>query len=122
MTTAQRLIRQPLRRRRFTGMRGGALPYLLILPVVVVLVTIAGWPLIKIILLSLQKQESGKYALFHSGGATPVPGLTNYANTLTDSMFWTVAFRTLVFTAVNVLLSLVIGMALAQLLNRVSKW
>jgi N,N'-diacetylchitobiose transport system permease protein len=43
-------------------------------------------------------------------------------NTLTDSLFWTIAFRTLVFTAVNVLLSLVVGMAIAQLLNRVSKW
>jgi N,N'-diacetylchitobiose transport system permease protein len=103
-------------------MRAGGLPYLLILPVVLVLVTIAGWPLIKIILLSLQKQESGKYALFHSNGTTSFTGLTNYVNTLTDSTFWTVAFRTLVFTAVNVVLSLLIGMAIAQLLNRVSKW
>jgi N,N'-diacetylchitobiose transport system permease protein len=103
-------------------MRAGGLPYLLILPVVLVLVTIAGWPLIKIILLSLQKQESGKYALFHSSGTTSFTGLTNYVNTLTDSTFWTVAFRTLVFTAVNVVLSLLIGMAIAQLLNRVSKW
>ncbi|HEX3336908.1 MAG TPA: sugar ABC transporter permease [Jatrophihabitans sp.] len=122
MTTAQRRARRPLRRRASGGMRAGGLPYLLILPVVLVLVTIAGWPLIKIILLSLQKQESGKYALFHSNGTTPFTGLTNYVNTLTDSTFWTIAFRTLVFTAVNVLLSLVIGMALAQLLNRASKW
>ncbi|MDT4922821.1 MAG: N,N-diacetylchitobiose transport system permease protein, partial [Pseudonocardiales bacterium] len=107
---------------RSGGMRAGGLPYLLILPVVLVLVTIAGWPLIKIILLSLQKQESGKYALFHSNGTTSFTGLTNYVNTLTDSTFWTVAFRTLVFTAVNVVLSLLIGMAIAQLLNRVSKW
>ncbi len=41
---------------------------------------------------------------------------------LTDSTFWTVAFRTLVFTVVNVALSLVIGMAIALLLNRVSNW
>ncbi|MDT4914321.1 MAG: N,N-diacetylchitobiose transport system permease protein [Pseudonocardiales bacterium] len=122
MTTAQRRARQPLRRRRSGGTRGGGLPYLLILPVVLVLVTIAGWPLVKIILLSLQKQESGKYALFHSNGTTSFTGLTNYVNTLTDSLFWTIAFRTLVFTAVNVLLSLVVGMAIAQLLNRVSKW
>jgi N,N'-diacetylchitobiose transport system permease protein len=120
--TTQRRARRPLRRRRSGGMRAGGLPYLLILPVVLVLVTIAGWPLIKIILLSLQKQESGKYALFHSSGTTSFTGLTNYVNTLTDSTFWTVAFRTLVFTAVNVVLSLLIGMAIAQLLNRVSKW
>jgi N,N'-diacetylchitobiose transport system permease protein len=122
MTTVQRRARQPLRRRPSGAMRSGGLPYLLILPVVLVLVTIAGWPLIKIILLSLQKQESGKYALFHSGGTTSYTGLTNYVDALTDATFWTVAFRTLVFTAVNVLLSLLIGMAIAQLLNRVSKW
>jgi N,N'-diacetylchitobiose transport system permease protein len=102
--------------------RSRGLPYLLILPVALVLVVVAGWPLLKIVLLSLQKQESGKYALFHSGGTTQFTGFTNYVNTLTDSTFWSVAFRTLVFTAVNVVLSLVIGIAIAQLLNRVSRW
>jgi N,N'-diacetylchitobiose transport system permease protein len=121
MATAQRLPLRPLRRRS-SRYRAGGLPYLLIAPVVLVLVVIAGWPLLKIILLSLQKQEANKYALFHSGGSTPFTGFTNYANALTDSTFWTVALRTLVFTAVNVALSLVIGMAIAQLLNRVSRW
>jgi N,N'-diacetylchitobiose transport system permease protein len=102
--------------------RSRGLPYLLVLPVALVLVVVAGWPLLKIILLSLQKQESGKYALFHSGGSTEFTGFTNYVNALTDSTFWTVAFRTLVFTAVNVALSLVIGIAIAHLLNRVSRW
>src|SRR5205823_12220871 len=40
----------------------------------------------------------------------------------TDSTFWGVAYRTVVFTVVNVALSLVVGMAMAHLLNRVSKW
>jgi N,N'-diacetylchitobiose transport system permease protein len=112
-------------RRRFGGWqqaRAGGLPYLLMLPVVLVLVLIAGWPLVKIILLSLQKQESGKFALFHGGGSTSFTGFTNYTNMLTDSTFWAVVFRTVVFTAVNVVLSLVIGMAIAHLLNRVSRW
>lgn len=121
--TVRRPTPQPLRRRRLSSaLRTRGLPYLLITPVVLVLVVIAGWPLVKIILLSLQKQESGKYALFHSGGSTPFTGLTNYADALTDATFWTVALRTLVFTVVNVLLSLGIGMAVAHLLNRVSKW
>jgi N,N'-diacetylchitobiose transport system permease protein len=111
-----------LRHRSLAALRARGLPYLLILPVVLVLVVIAGWPLVKIVLLSFQKQESGKYALFHNGGTTPFTGFTNYANALTDSTFWTVAFRTLVFTAVNVALSLVLGMAIAHLLNRVSRW
>lgn len=117
-TTAQRATPRSLRRR----IAGRGLPYLLVLPVVIVLVAIAGWPLLKIVLLSLQRQESGKYALFHSGGSTPFAGFSNYANALTDSTFWTVALRTLVFTGVNVILSMVLGIAIAQLLNRVSRW
>lgn len=102
--------------------RRRGMPYVLLLPVALVLVFIAGWPLLKIILLSFQKQESGKYALFHSGGTTSYTGFTNYVNALSDSEFWTVVYRTVVFTAVNVALSLVIGIAIAQLLNRVSRW
>jgi N,N'-diacetylchitobiose transport system permease protein len=121
--TAQLPPQGPLRRRSSrAGARAGGLPYLLVLPVALVLVVVAGWPLLKIILLSFQKQESGKYALFHNGGTTSYTGVTNYVNALTDSTFWTVALRTLVFTAVNVALSVVIGMAMAHLLNRVSRW
>jgi N,N'-diacetylchitobiose transport system permease protein len=124
LPTAQRL--RSLRRRARLGgggaRRAGALPYLLVLPVLVVLGLVAAWPLVKIILLSLQKQESGKYALFHNSGTTPFVGLRNYTDTLTDPTFWSVAYRTLVFTAVNVVLSMVIGIGIALLLNRVSRW
>src|SRR5690242_1352020 len=80
--------------------RRARLPYLLILPAVLILVAVAGWPLVKIVQLSLQQQESGKRALFHSGGNTPFVGLENFRHVLTDSTFWTVALRTLVFTVV----------------------
>lgn len=102
--------------------RRARLPYLLILPAVLVLVAVAGWPLVKIVQLSLQKQESGKRALFHSGGNTPFVGLENFQRVLTDSTFWTVALRTLIFTAVNVGLSILLGVAIALLLQRVSRW
>ncbi len=102
--------------------RRSVLPYLLILPCVAVLVAVAGWPLYKIVALSLQKQESGKYALFHSRGTTPFVGLRNFGALLSDSTFWTVLERTVVFTAVNVALSLLLGLGIALLLNRVSRW
>ncbi|MDP9221481.1 MAG: sugar ABC transporter permease [Actinomycetota bacterium] len=102
--------------------RSAKLPYLLILPAVLILVAVAGWPLVKIVQLSLQEQESGKRALFHSGGSTPYVGLANFGHVLTDSTFWTVALRTLVFTVVNVGLSVVLGIAIALLLNRISAW
>src|SRR4051794_31242118 len=101
---------------------GGGLPYLLVLPACLVLAVVAAWPLVKIVQLSLQKQEGGKYALFHSGGSTPFVGLRNFSTVLSDSTFWTVLARTLVFTVVNVGLSLLIGLLVAILLNRVSRW
>jgi len=114
------------RRRLFPGRRrrsrAGGLPYLLILPSSLVLLAVAGWPLYKIITLSLQKQESGKYALFHNKGTTAFVGLRNFTNILSDSTFWTVLLRTVTFTAVNVALSLLLGMGIALLLNRVSRW
>ena len=110
------------RRRRGGGPGNSRLPYLLILPACVVLAVVTAWPLVKIIQLSLQKQQSGKYALFHSGGATPFVGLKNFTDVLSDSTFWTVLVRTLIFTAVNVGLSLLVGLGVALLLNRVSTW
>jgi N,N'-diacetylchitobiose transport system permease protein len=112
--------RQQTRRSRRNS--GGVLPYLLTVPAVIVLAVVVAWPLFKIITLSLQKQESGKYALFHSGGTTPFTGLTNYVNILTDRTFWTVLGRTLAFTGINVALSLAVGIGIAVLLNRVSRW
>src|SRR4051812_14390807 len=112
----------PARRRRSPLRTGGRMSYALIAPCVLVLAAVAGWPLVKIVLLSLQKQESGKYALFHSGGTTPFVGFRNFVDALSDSEFWTVVERTLVFTVVNVGISVALGVAIAVLLNRVSRW
>lgn len=115
--------RSPRRSRKRTGgSRSGGMPYLLILPAALVLTAVAAWPLVKIIQLSLQKQQSGKFALFHSGGSTPFVGLKNFTGVLSDSIFWTVLTRTVIFTAINVVLSLLVGLAMAILLNRVSTW
>ena len=111
-----------LKRRRPALRRGGNVPYLLITPAVIVLALVAAWPLIKIVLLSLQQQQSSKRALFTNEGTTPWVGLRNFADALSSRTFWTVLERTLIFTAVNVGLSLAFGIAIAVLLNRVSKW
>ena len=122
MTATESMLPTVKRRRKTARLRAGRIPYLLAAPAVVVLVLVAGWPLLKIVLLSLQKQESSKYALFHNGGTTSWVGLQNFVDALTSSTFWTVLARTLVFTAVNVGLSLLFGLALALLLGRVSRW
>jgi N,N'-diacetylchitobiose transport system permease protein len=109
-------------RRMRPGARALGLPYLLILPAVAVIVAVAGWPLVKIVLLSLSEQQNSKFALFHSHGDTPFVGFRNYADVLGDSTFWTVVLRTVLFTVANVGVSLILGTALAVLLNRVSNW
>jgi N,N'-diacetylchitobiose transport system permease protein len=114
---------RPVRRpARAGGHRAAGLPYLLLLPAIAIIVTVAAWPLVKIIMLSLSKQQSSKWALFHNGGATPFVGWQNFQAFLSDSTFWAVLARTVVFTLVNVGLTLVVALALAVLLNRVSNW
>ena len=83
----------------------GAVPYGLIFPVVAVLAAILGYPIYSLIRLSLQK-----YGLFeliqHKGHYI---GLHNFGLVLHDPVFWHTAVRTIVFAAVNVALTLVLG-------------
>jgi ABC-type sugar transport system permease subunit len=44
-------------------------------------------------------------------------GLANFANLLTDSIFWATIGRTVYFTVVSVTLELVLGLAIAQLIH-----
>ncbi len=108
------------RRRRLTraAVGRGSVPYLLILPVVGVLGALLAYPIYRLVVLSLQK-----YTLFelirHKGSWV---GLDNFSSILHDQVFWHTLVRTVVFTAVNVGLTVVGGLALALLLVRVSGW
>jgi N,N'-diacetylchitobiose transport system permease protein len=106
------------RRRRPLWSRAlqGSAPYALILPVVAVIGVILGYPLYWLAKLSLQR-----YGLFELIRHQGVPvGLGNYSSVLHDAVFWHTLLRTVVFTAVNVGLTLGLGMLLALLLVRVS--
>jgi N,N'-diacetylchitobiose transport system permease protein len=108
------------RRRRLTraAVARGVVPYLLILPVVGVLGALLAYPIYRLVVLSLQK-----YTLFelirHKGEWI---GLDNFSSILHDQIFWHTLVRTVVFTAVNVGLTVMGGLALALLLVRVSGW
>jgi len=108
------------RRRSLTRARvaRGSVPFLLLLPVVVVLGAILGYPIYMVFRLSLQH-----YTLFelirHQGQWV---GLDNFSSVLHDQVFWHTALRTILFTIVNVGLTMVLGMGLAQLFVRVSTW
>jgi N,N'-diacetylchitobiose transport system permease protein len=109
---------RPRRRRPFTFARvlRATAPYLLILPVVVVIAAILGYPLYHLARLSFQKY--GLFELIARHG-TDV-GWDNYSSVLHDHVFWHVLLRTIVFTVANVTLAMGFGTLIALLLTKVS--
>jgi N,N'-diacetylchitobiose transport system permease protein len=116
---AETTLHRSRRRRRFRdrAYRASA-PYALIAPVIVVIGVILGYPLYW-----LAKLSTEKYGLFeliqHKGTSV---GLHNFGSILHDSVFWRTLLRTVVFTAANVALTIILGMLIALLLVRVSTY
>jgi N,N'-diacetylchitobiose transport system permease protein len=94
-----------------------ALPYVLLLPSIVVLAAMLGYPLVRLGVLSLQ--EYGLPQVF--GQPAPWVGLDNFRTILSESYFWTVLWRTLIFCAVNVALTMVLGVLVALLLEALGR-
>jgi N,N'-diacetylchitobiose transport system permease protein len=106
------------RRRRVWGRVGrGAVPYGLIAPVVATIALILGYPLYFLVRLSLQRY--GLFELIRHAGIDI--GLANYRSVLRDQIFWHTLLRTVVFTAANVFLTIVLGLLIALLLVRLSR-
>lgn len=93
--------------------RPSALPYVLLLPATLVLGVMLGYPLVRLVSLSLQ--EYGLPQVF--GTPAPWVGLANFREILTESYFWTVLWRTVAFCIVNVALTMVLGVLAALLLE-----
>ena len=113
--TAHRPRRRP---HRLSRLAKASVPYLLILPVVVVITAILGYPLFKLVTLSVQ--QYGLPELIQRKGVWI--GFDNYASVLRDDVFWHTLLRTVIFTAANVGLTIGVGTAIAFLLVRVSPW
>jgi N,N'-diacetylchitobiose transport system permease protein len=109
----------PLRRRRLTRRSAVrfAAPYALIAPAIVVIAAILAYPLYYLVRLSLQR-----YGLFqliaHKGEYV---GLHNFGTLLHDPVFWHTLVRTVIFTFVNVSLTIVLGTLVAMLCVKVAK-
>ncbi|MBT2453759.1 carbohydrate ABC transporter permease [Streptomyces sp. ISL-86] len=97
----------------------GATPWLLLAPCLLVIVLVMGYPLFRLV--SLSFQSFGKSELWGFKDAEFV-GFDNFSKILGDGEFWTVVLRTVVFAAGAVILTMVIGMLIALLLQRVSGW
>jgi N,N'-diacetylchitobiose transport system permease protein len=92
-------------------------PYALLAPALLVLAAILGFPLYRLV--SLSFQQYGLKELF-AGRGTFI-GLRNYRDILGDSFFWTVVARTVVFAAVCVGLTMVLGTLVALLLRNLAR-
>ncbi|MEV7684910.1 carbohydrate ABC transporter permease [Streptomyces bungoensis] len=97
--------------------RGGAAPYLLLLPALLATLVLLGWPLVKNGMLSFQNLNP-RQLIQH---LTEWNGVGNYKEVLTGSDFWHVVERSVVFTAANVVLIMVLGTLVGLLLARLGR-
>jgi N,N'-diacetylchitobiose transport system permease protein len=89
----------------------------LLAPAVLVLGAMLGYPLVRLGVMSAQ--EYGLPQVF--GRPAPWVGLENFRTILEDSYFWTVLWRTIVFCFVNVVLTMVLGVLIALLLDALGR-
>jgi N,N'-diacetylchitobiose transport system permease protein len=105
------------RRARTSG--GAATPWLLLAPCLLILALVMGYPLVRLVTLSFQK--FGQSQLWGFQPAEWV-GFANFTGVLDDGEFWQVVLRTILFAAGSVIFTMVLGMLIALLLQRVSGW
>ncbi|AWL40512.1 sugar ABC transporter permease [Streptomyces sp. SM18] len=99
--------------------KGELLPYLLILPAIVAIAAVYLYPLSKTVIMSFQ--DMGRRELW-TGEPAPWVGLEQFTNILGDPDFWWVTFRTVVFMAICVSLTMGIGLLVALLMRRLTTW
>lgn len=95
------------------------LPYLLIAPAIVAIGAVFAWPLVKTVIMSFQ--DLGRRELW-SGDSPPWVGLEQFTNIFGDSQFWAVTGRTVLFMVVCVGATMLVGLGLAMLMQRMSTW
>ncbi|GAA2625060.1 carbohydrate ABC transporter permease [Paractinoplanes durhamensis] len=105
-------------RPRRRGRQSAATPWLLAIPTLILLAGLLGYPLIRMIVLSFQNMRLRELL---SGRTPPWVGFDNYTKVLGDSVFWTVVGRTVLFTVVCVIVSVLIGLGIALLMRRVAR-
>jgi N,N'-diacetylchitobiose transport system permease protein len=109
---ASRTVAVPGGRRRWNFW-----PYLLIAPTLVATAYLLAYPLLRNIVISVQ--HFGMAELIRGGA--DFAGFANYTAVLGDPEFWSVAGRTLLFTAINVVLIMVLSTLVALLVVRLGR-
>jgi len=88
------------------------LGWLLCAPAVIVMLLVAGYPIINAFVLSLQRAD------LRFPDANKFIGFDNYGTVLSSSLWWQDVFHTLIITGISVSIELVIGMMLALVMHR----
>ncbi len=88
----------------------GLLPYILVIPVILVIIVVAAFPIINSIYSSFIDNP-----LSPSGTFT---GLSNYITVLSDAIFQGAVGTTVIFTVISVALESVLGLGIALLINQ----
>jgi len=101
------------------GRGAGAVPWALLAPCLLVLLLVLGYPLVRLVTLSFQKFGQPQLWGFQPAESA---GFDNFTAILGDGEFWAVVVRTIVFAGGAVILTMVIGMLIALLQQRVSGW
>ncbi|MFE9250422.1 carbohydrate ABC transporter permease [Streptomyces sp. NPDC007088] len=110
-TPAGRSVRRPR--------GGGWWPYLLVAPTVLGALLLLGYPLVRNLVISFQHFGMGELIRGGARGAA----FDNYRSVLSDPEFWEVVRRTVLWTAVNVVLIVGLGTLVALMLQRLgSRW
>ena len=95
----------------------GAFPFILILPSILVIVLVIGFPLLYSLYVSFTPYELLKPNSLNFKLGT---ALINYQKLLRDDIFWRSLWNTIIFLAVTVNLSYLLSLALSQLMARVT--
>ncbi|MEY9963147.1 N,N'-diacetylchitobiose transport system permease protein [Streptacidiphilus sp. MAP12-16] len=107
-------------RRRFGGISGNYIPFVLIIPAAAVMLGVLGYPLVRLFQLAFQNVND--YLHLSAPALDKYIGLDGFTKVLSDPVFWQVVRRSILLTVEVVVLSVVLGLGFAVLLNRVSNW
>ncbi|WP_214109522.1 carbohydrate ABC transporter permease [Acrocarpospora catenulata] len=114
----ERRRRRSHRPTKASGLPPRAVPYVLLIPGILVIAGLLLYPMIQVVVMSFQKvglaQISGKRP-------TEWVGWENYTKIFENDIFWSSLRNTVAFAVITVTLTLAVGTAVGVLLNRLSK-
>ena len=107
------------RTRKRRSVSATRLPYLLLLPALVIIVGLLLWPLGQVVVMSLHRLNNVRQ--LRGDREWPWVGLENYVEILGDPFFRTVLRNTVLFAVTNVVLTMIIGTLVGLLLHRLGR-